>query len=363
MDSQLEKRWHNMIVAAFVDHKVSPTEVAYLERVRVELGIPEKDAQAIADEVTHGKEQLYLGGTREEQEESFREIIHVLLVDGELDEREKKVIKAIASHINMPQDELQTFVKSCRVSLQKELGTPAATKPANAATYQEPPREGDIRVHQPSGLECVLVPGGRFTFGNMSVGNVCPNTSVTSFAIGRFPVTNAQWERFEKETGHAGRVVPQEAWFLELKRPVVGVSYDDALAFCAWAGVRLPTETEWEFCARGSDGRDFPWGENFPNHDIANFGQNLLDRNHAGPNLVGAYPAGVSPFGAYDMIGNVAEWCTPTGKCLEDNAPTRGGHWLAAVYALPSYYHYMMSRHTRVNYIGFRVAVDASALE
>jgi formylglycine-generating enzyme required for sulfatase activity len=119
-------------------------------------------------------------------------------------------------------------------------------------------------------------------------------------------VTNAQYREFVQ----ARRVVAPPFWENDqypegaAEQPVTQVRWDEARAFCQWKDKRLPTEAEWEKAARGSDGREFPWGEAF-DVTLANTGMGG-DRKELAP--VGSYEGGQSPYGVYDMIGNVWEW-------------------------------------------------------
>ena len=128
---------------------------------------------------------------------------------------------------------------------------------------------------------------------------------VPNFRIARTPVTNAQYEHFVDATGHR---VPK--YWVDGKipdgkgqHPVIEVSLADALSFCAWAGVRMPTEAEWEKAARGTSGRIYPWGNEQPTADHANFAKRINDTTP-----VDAYPLGVGPYGCLDMVGNAWEW-------------------------------------------------------
>ena len=126
-----------------------------------------------------------------------------------------------------------------------------------------------------------------------------------AFYIDEFEVTNADYQKFIDATGHhaprhwANRKYPEG----EDNLPVVYVNWKDANAYCRWAGKRLPTEIEWEKAARGTDARIWPWGNEF---DITKC--NVESWEGSGPKPVGSYSQCVSPYGVYDMAGNVWEW-------------------------------------------------------
>ena len=123
-------------------------------------------------------------------------------------------------------------------------------------------------------------------------------------------VTVAQYRQFCQATK---REMPDQPVWVTDDRPVVNVSWVDAQDYATWAGAVLPTEAEWEKAARGTDGRRFPWGDNWSVHKCNNMGSwnpEAHGENHEHQTTpVGSYPAGASPYGALDMAGNVWEWC------------------------------------------------------
>jgi formylglycine-generating enzyme required for sulfatase activity len=156
--------------------------------------------------------------------------------------------------------------------------------------------------------EMVLVPGGEFTMGS---DNWWPKSqpehkrTIKAFYIDKYEVTNRRYKKFVDATGHQaprhwteGRIPAGRE-----DHPVVYLTWNDADAFCHWEGKRLPHEYEWEKAARGEDARTFPWGDKFSRYK-ANTPQ--LGNEDTMP--VGSFDNGVSPYGAYDMAGNVWEW-------------------------------------------------------
>jgi serine/threonine-protein kinase len=134
------------------------------------------------------------------------------------------------------------------------------------------------------------------------------------FYIDKFEVTNQDYQ----ECVAAGACKDNKKYnaFTGSNQPVVGVNQNDARTYCQWAGKRLPKEQEWQEAAQGTDGRIYPWGNDSPNCNLANYGDCKIGQTLA----VGSKPAGASPYGALDMAGNVWEW-------VEEKGVVRGGGW------------------------------------
>jgi len=172
-----------------------------------------------------------------------------------------------------------------------------------------PPGDDGARPKKPApppGM--IYVPGGELLMGREDGDEYerpQHKVRVRPFFIDLYEVTCEEYKKFIDATkrrappGWANGQYPPGA----TRRPVTGVTWDDASEYAAWAGKRLPTEMEWEFAARGSDGRRYPWGNewrpSFANADTSAIGH-MAD--------VGAYKSGASPYGAFDMIGNAWEW-------------------------------------------------------
>jgi serine/threonine protein kinase len=153
----------------------------------------------------------------------------------------------------------------------------------------------------------VLVPAGRSEMGSSTVANEGPAHTIylSSFYIDKYEVTNSSYRTFADNTGYPQPHAPSwdASYFGKSTHPVLNVSWRDAQAFCTAAGKRLPTEAEWEKAARGSSPASRFWA----NWTVPGL-SNVKAAGRAMPAPVGSFPADVSPFGAYDMAGNVHEW-------------------------------------------------------
>jgi formylglycine-generating enzyme required for sulfatase activity len=301
-------------------------------------------------------------------------------------------------------------------STTTEVETPSTSIPTTStvtATMDTTPsvQATQTVVAAPDGM--VFVPAGEFIMGSPEsegFDNEHPQRTVylDAFYIGKYEVTNRQFSQFVDATGYTtdaetagwGWAWTGEDWEEvegadwrhphgpgssiegKMDHPVVQVSWDDADTYCQWAGVRLPTEAEWEKAARGTDGRTYPWGSSAPDGSKLNYcdvnceqawKDSSVDDGYTDTAPVGHYEAGKSPCGAYDMAGNVWEWVAdwydtdyyskatdrnPQGPDSGEKRALRGGSWFGYEGDARCADRYGGEPNVRISYFGFRVAAS-----
>lgn len=266
----------------------------------------------------------------------------------------------------------------------------AAPAPVAAPVSHTPTAPSPPHFVSPSGAPMILIPGGDFVMGSEAP-DAAPNeqpltpVTLTEFYMSRFPVTNAQYEQFEP--GHRQKRMKGAA----ADHPVVYVSSHDAVRYCQWLSqkdgrtYRLPTEAEWEYAARGTDGRKYPWGNERNRRDYANFADastNFAWRdakiNDGFPETspVGAFPGGASFFGIEDMAGNVWEWCldfyqplqgtpkrNPRGLVAGPTRLYRGGSWKSRFTNLRATARSSNAANFASNDVGFRIICECGSAD
>ena len=180
----------------------------------------------------------------------------------------------------------------------------------------------------------IAIPGGA------AISPAGDKVVLPSFQVTRFEITNAAYRRFVRESGHRPSHFDGNPEIARDNAPVVGVSWDDAMEFCRHFGLGLPSETQWDWMARGAERRGYAWGDEAPGADHANRGgEPCCQPDEAdgflGTALVGSFPKGDTPQGVSDLTGNVWEWVDGWYEDdLADNAGKerkfrvlRGGAW------------------------------------
>lgn len=227
----------------------------------------------------------------------------------------------------------------------------------------------------------VLIPEGPFWMGRDGIEALedeRPRHQVwlDAYSMDLYEVSTAQYARFLAATK---RPPPWQWETVDLSvhgdRPVIGVDWEDAEAYCRWAGKRLPTEAEWEKAARGTDERLYPWGNQTPTASLANFALGARFSYSQVLMPVGHYKQGTSPYGLYDMAGNVWEWVqdwyganyyevsperNPQGPEQGQFKVLRGGSWSDLPKYLLTYGRFKLPPATRNSFAGFRCVKSGS---
>lgn len=281
------------------------------------------------------------------------------------------------------------------VAMAQQWRKPLSVKDEQQAaeTTPKPPESRD-------GGEMVSVPGGEFFMGcNEKVDTECDHdekpgrrVSVNAFQIDKTEVTVAQYGKCVEAGGCSSEGLtmpywetgtepykerPEWAWACNWgkagheQHPINCVTWQQAHAYCEWAGKRLPTEAEWEKAARGTDGRKYPWGNQ--GYGAAGLVANIADEtakrsqpqwtvaegyddNYYGTAPVGSFPAGASLSGALDIVGNVMEWTADWYDAKHKYWSLRGGSWANRPHYARASDRYKGDAPKRSETVGFRCA-------
>jgi formylglycine-generating enzyme required for sulfatase activity len=286
-------------------------------------------------------------------------------------------IQTIATANNLPPD--CGMIQAGQTLLIPPASTDGQETPLTA-TLPAPATPIATQISQIDGMIQVYVPSGQFLMGSLEADPEAGKEEkpqrlvyLSAYWIDQTEVTNAMYLRCVRQGAcrppKETRSKSRPAYFDEpsfSNYPVIYVAWQDAEAYCRWAGRRLPSEAEWEKAARGIDGRPYPWGEASPTPELANFNNRVGDTRP-----VESYPAGASPYGALDMAGNVAEWVAdwydadyypvapssnPPGPATGLFRVLRGGSWYSMLRALRVTFRLSNYPDLQSDTIGFRCA-------
>ena len=251
-------------------------------------------------------------------------------------------------------DEYRSAVDSCflkagdpphpfQFTLEKLNQPPPAPSPVPPPPNIPPPPVGALRTNPKDGAELIPIPAGEFLMGSADtdpdadIAEKPPHTvNLDAFSIYKYDVTVAQYRKFCDATGRQLPTPPEWGWHDD--HPMVNVNWEDAKAYADWAGMRLPTEAQWEKAARGADGRLYPWGNAWEGGKCGN----SVGQQAGKTSPVGSFVAGASLYGVQDMAGNVWQWCAdwysgtyyrnspvqnPAGPATGIQRVLRGGGW------------------------------------
>ena len=256
-----------------------------------------------------------------------------------------------------------TDIEANPEEIETLIPTPASMESQNPGVPPPQPTLGSTWLRPADEMTMVYVPEGTFPMGSEDGGSdESPVHDVTldGFWIDQTEVTNAQYALCIEAGICSGSVSGED------DHPVVNVNWHEAEAYCAWVGGKLPTEAQWEYAARGEDGRIYPWGDETPDCEIANYSGCVGDTSP-----VGSYPDGASWVGALDMAGNVWEWASdwyasdyyenspaenPEGPNSSSSKVVRGGAWFNYAFVVRTSNRNRFQPEYRYFNLGFRCA-------
>jgi formylglycine-generating enzyme required for sulfatase activity/tRNA A-37 threonylcarbamoyl transferase component Bud32 len=256
--------------------------------------------------------------------------------------------------------------------------TAAAQAVEQTPTPRSTPKPGDTQVSNKDGMVLVWVPEGEFSMGS-DIGGTGDKPAhivyLDGYWMDRTEVTNGMYalcvvagvcNQPGSTSSYTRTSYYGDSQYKDY--PVIYVDWNQATAYCEWAGRRLPSEAQWEKAARGTDGRTYPWGNTAPDANLANYNENKGDTT-----AVGSYPSGASPYGIMDMAGNVWEWVAdwyaetyyssstatnPQGPASGSNRALRGGSWYNNVTNACCSYRHRGTPGNSTTSIGFRCALS-----
>jgi len=331
-----------------------------------------RDARCIV--VAWSKTSIDSVWVQEEADEGReRGILHPVLIDDvkpPLGFRAIQAAKLAGWNFTDPSPEFKRFLRD----LENIIGPPRPEESLSSSAGMQPQEQRLSQRRPAPGM--MKVPKGPFLYGDDNTLTVLPY----DYWIDKYPVTNEKYRVFVQAGGYENKQywpngfnpkVP--GYFCEWNKtgkdehPVVGVSYYEAEAYAKWVGKRLPTEQEWEKAARGTDGRKYPWGEEFDegkcNYKYLGMFGILSSIILSVTTPVTQYPNGVSPYGCYDMVGNACEWCSGRYSNMLKGKVVRGGPTAMGIYRIKQTNLRASNRYggqadDQSGFIGFRLVQD-----
>ncbi len=315
-------------------------------------------------------------------------------------QRETEQLQALAreqiAQIQQMQRELEQQQESTRQLIQ-QLAIRAAEFPDLPAQPEIPPKETssdpetvadttfnapksnvkipEIRTytHPTDGSVLAWITSGTFRMGSDAGDNderPVHEVRIDGFWLGKYEVTNQQYARFLEATGNPEPWYWNEPGYDDPQQPVVGITWHAAVRYCEWAGLRLPTEAEWEYAASGGQALAYPTSTGEISPQLANYRQTTSNLPSNKPTRVGSFPP--NPFGLYDMAGNAWEHtaCLYQSYPHEADALTdgrglrvlRGGSWMYPPHYCRTSHRRRFAQHLTFDAAGFRVAIGAEEL-